>query len=129
MLEYPSRLAAPETAAAKQQLAGLRVDLAQQVLDELAGRMASGGIRGSPLSYLRGLVARAKEGAFTPEAAVTVAAAREQRRRSEAALERAAARPPDFPPADPNHPLVQRALRIRDRARGAARRAEPEADP
>ena len=68
--------------------------------------MASGGIRGSPLSYLRGLVARAKEDAFIPEAAVTVAAVREQRRRSKQALERVAARPPEFPPADPNHPLV-----------------------
>ena len=126
-LEYPPGLSAPETAAAKQQLARLPVELAQELLDELAGRMASGGIRGSPLSYLRGLIGRAKEGAFTPEAAVTIAAGREQRRQTEAALERAAARPPDFPPADPNHPLVQRALRIRNR--GAARRAEPEADP
>jgi hypothetical protein len=128
-LEYPPGLSAPESAAAKQQLAGLPRELAQGLLDELAGRMASGGIRGSPLSYLRGLIARAKEGAFTPEAAVTVAAARDQRRRSEVPLERATARAPEFPPADPNNPLVQRALRIRDRARAAAQRAEPEADP
>jgi hypothetical protein len=128
-LEYPIGLSAPETTAAKQQLAGLPVELAQELLDELAGRMASGGIRGSPLSYLRGLLARAKRGAFTPEAAVTAAAAREQRRRSEAALEQAAARPPVFPPADPDHPLVQRALRIRDRARKAASGAAPESEP
>ena len=127
-LECPADLSAPEAAAAKRRLSGLPVKLAQELLDELAGRMACGGIRGSPLSYFRGLVARAKEGAFTPEAAVTVAADRERRRRSAAALEQAA-RPPEFPPADPDHPLVRRALRIRDRARAAARRATGEAEP
>jgi hypothetical protein len=76
-LEYPAGLSRPETAAAKWQLAGLPGELAQELLDELAGRMAGEGIRGSPLSYLRGLLARAKEGAFTPEVAVSVATARE----------------------------------------------------
>lgn len=127
-LEYPGALSARETAAAERQLAGLPVELAQEILDELAGRMASGGIRSSPLSYLRALAARAQAGAFTPEVAVTVAAAREHRRRSESALEQAT-RPPELPPADPNHPLVQRVLQIRDRTREAARRGEPDDEP
>jgi hypothetical protein len=41
-LEHPPGLSAPETAAARQQLAGVPVDLAQELLDELTARMARG---------------------------------------------------------------------------------------
>ena len=94
----------------------------------LRGRMASGQIRGSPLSYLRGLIARAKQGTFTPECAVTVAADREQRRRSEAALERAF-RMPDYPPPDPNCRLVQRVRRLKDFVQAKQRQRELESKP
>ena len=51
---------------------------AQDVLDELAGRLAIHSIRGSPLSYLRALITRAQTGCFTPEAGIRVAQARER---------------------------------------------------
>jgi hypothetical protein len=62
-------------------------DHAQAVLDELAGRLQMGGVRGSPVAYLRGLIARAGAGSFVPELGLRVAAARAQRQR-EAALQR-----------------------------------------
>lgn len=124
-LTHPAALSAPEIAEADRKLAGLPVELTQQLLDELTGRMASGQIRGSPLSYLRGLIARAKQGTFTPECAVTVAADREQRRRSEAALERAY-RMPDYPPPDPSCRLVQSVLRLKKLAQAKQRERELE---
>ena len=120
---HPAGLSPPELAEADRKLAGLPSELAQQLLDELAGRMASGQIRGSPLSYLRGLIARAKQGTFTPECAVTVAADREQRRRSEAAVERAF-RMPDYPPPDPNRRLLQHVRRLQDFVQSKQRQSE-----
>lgn len=56
-------------------------DRAQFLLDELAGRLKMGGVRGSPVAYLRGLIARAGAGSFVPELGPRVAAARAQRQR------------------------------------------------
>ncbi len=127
-LTHPAALSAPEIAEAERKLAGLPVELAQQLLDELAGRMATAQIRGSALSYLRGLIARAEQGTFTPECAVTVAADREQRRRSEAALERAH-RMPDYPPPNTDCRLVQRVLRLQELAQAKQRERELESKP
>ena len=41
-------------------------DHAQALLDELAGRLQMGGVRSSPVAYLRGLIARAGAGSFIP---------------------------------------------------------------
>ncbi len=60
---------------------------AQALLDELAGRLQMGGVRSSPVAYLRGLIARAGAGSFIPELGLRVAAARAQRQK-EAALRR-----------------------------------------
>lgn len=60
---------------------------AQALLDELAGRLQMGGVRSSPVAYLRGLIARAGAGSFVPELGLRVAAARAQRQK-EAALRR-----------------------------------------
>ena len=54
----------------------------QEVLAELAGRLTTHGIRGSPLSYLRALIASAQAGTFIPEAGVRVAEGRERQRAS-----------------------------------------------
>jgi hypothetical protein len=62
-------------------------DHAQAVLDELAGRLQMGGVRGSPVAYLRGLITRADAGSFVPELGPRVAAARAQRQ-NEATLRR-----------------------------------------
>lgn len=79
-LIFPKTLSARELRLAQDRLAALPRNLAQDVLDELTGRLAAQGIRGSPLSYLRALIARAQTGQFTPEAGVKVAQAREGRR-------------------------------------------------
>ena len=71
-LEYPKGLSEAERAAARKQLAAFPGDLAQQLLDELAGRIEAGAIRVTPLAYLRGMIDRACRGTFTPEAAIRV---------------------------------------------------------
>jgi hypothetical protein len=90
-LEYPKGLSAVEVQVAGGLMAAFSVELAQQLLDELAGRMAADTVRLAPLAYLRGLARRAKAGDFKPELALRVQDARQSRRRVEAALGRAEA--------------------------------------
>ena len=52
----------------------------QELLDELAGRLRVQGVRGSPVAYLRGLIARALAGTFIAEVGSAVAAQRRNRR-------------------------------------------------
>ena len=81
-LIFPKSLSAREVRLAKEQLAALPLTAAQDVLDELAGRLSAHRIRGAPLSYLRALIANAQAGTFTPEAGVRVAEGRERQRAS-----------------------------------------------
>jgi hypothetical protein len=73
---YPKQLSPKEMELAKNRLKALPPELAQELLDELAGRLNANSVRSSPLSYLRSLVARAESGNFAPEAGVRVALAR-----------------------------------------------------
>ena len=66
-LEYPKSVTAAERGKAGKKLAGLPADRAQQLLDELAARIRAKVIQTTPLAYLRGLITRARAGAFTPE--------------------------------------------------------------
>lgn len=91
-LAYPARLSAREIEIARQRLQVLPANVAQQVLDELAGRLAKNSVRGSPLSYLRALIKRAAMGEFTPEVGVSVAQAREMATRGTASATRESAR-------------------------------------
>ncbi len=77
-LIYPKQLSSREVALARRGLAALTPGLAQELLDELAGRLNAKAVRGAPLSYLRALIARAEAGTFTPEVGVRVAQARER---------------------------------------------------
>ena len=54
-LEYPGALSVAEREEAGKRLAGIPADLAQQLLDELAARIAANVIQTTPLAYLRGL--------------------------------------------------------------------------
>lgn len=76
---FPRSLSEDERATAATLLNGLPDDLAQVLLDELAGRISAGSIRSSRMGYLRSLVGRAKEGTFVAEVALAVASQREQR--------------------------------------------------
>lgn len=77
-LIYPARLSAKEIEIARQRLQVLPANAAQQVLDELAGRLQRNAVRGPPLSYLRALIKSAVLGEFMPEVGVSVAQAREK---------------------------------------------------
>jgi hypothetical protein len=95
-LIFPDGLLDTERTLAGRLVAELGTALRQPVLDELAGLMKAGKVREVPLACLRGIVAKAKAGAFTPDRALRVAQARRERQRSEEAYERARARKPDF---------------------------------
>ena len=71
----------PEREAARQLLQGSG-DLAQALLDELAGRLQANGVRSSPVAYLRGLIARARAGTFLPELGLRIASERQQTQKS-----------------------------------------------
>ena len=120
-LVFPKGLSEAERSSARRQLAGFPEALAQQLLDELAGRMAAGAIQVAPLAYLRGLVRRARQGRFTPELALRVSDQRRRRQQAEAALRRVEAAPVTTQPAV-DSPLVVRLEAIRRRSsRGKGR--------
>ena len=106
-LIYPKQLSSKEVVLATRQLAALTPELAQALLDELAGRLNAKALRGAPLSYLRALIVRADAGTFTPEVGVRVAQARERPR------EPRPLKPRDSPvrappcPADPGEHLAR----------------------
>ena len=77
-LILPKQLSVKERELALRHLGPFSLEIAQQILDELAGRLHSNSVRGSPLSYLWALVVRAKTGTFTPEAGIRVALARKR---------------------------------------------------
>lgn len=123
-LVYPKGLSESEQAAAREKLAAFPGDLAQQLLDELAGRMEAGTIRVSSLAYLRGLVSRASAGNFTPEAALPIAERRKRQQQLEATLRQTEAAHSDVLKADAqvltpasDNPLVRKLEAIRRRSR------------
>jgi len=118
-LVYPRALTAAEREEAARKLAGLPAGLAQQLLDELAASIGTNVIQKTPLAYLRGLIARARAGTFTPEGALWVAEQRRQRAKVDATMARDDTVCSDYPPAvgDPDNPLVRKLLDIQNRFR------------
>ena len=127
-LIYPKCFTTTQTEQARRRLIALPTELAQQLLDELAARLASGAVRSSPLAYLRGMVKRASNGEFTPEAGLGLSETRARRALNEAMLREARSTSPQLPRADPIDPLVQRLEAIRARTREAKSGADSEAD-
>lgn len=87
-LEYPTTLSPGQIGALNPLLAELDDESAQQVLDELAGRIKTSRIT-NPIGYCAALVARLKAREFTPQLGIRVAeerAARLQLQRRESAL-------------------------------------------
>ncbi len=116
---YPKGLSETERVAAGQQLEPFPLELAQQLLDELAGRIAANAIHLTPLAYLRGLVRRAQTGDFTPEVALQVSAQRKRQRQTEAILRQAEAvhrKALQTERHAEDNPLVRRLIAIRDKA-------------
>lgn len=77
-LIFPERLS-PEERSAALLLVQRCEQLAQALLDELSARLETHAVRTSPIAYLRGMVARAQTGAFTPELGLRIAASRRRR--------------------------------------------------
>lgn len=96
-LIWPVRLAAEERQPMHDLLALTPPTLAQALLDELGANLQAGKVKTSPLGYLRGLLKRAHNGTFIPEAGRKIAQERERRRQSESALKAALERPPSTP--------------------------------
>ncbi|MES9947676.1 MAG: hypothetical protein ABW118_01850 [Candidatus Thiodiazotropha sp.] len=99
-MEYPKGLSAVVRQEAARKLAGLQVNLAQQLLDELAAGISAGTIRTTPLAYLRGLIKRAQGSQFTPEAGPRIAELRKRRKQTESAIRSSEAVAGKSPPAD-----------------------------
>jgi hypothetical protein len=77
-LIFPQRLSESQRAALHHQLDGLPRHTAQQILDELAGRMQCSEVK-NPIGYAGTLIRRARDGSFAPELALAVADARHRR--------------------------------------------------
>lgn len=116
-LIFPSGLSDAKIAEAEKRLSGLPLELTQQLLDELAGRMAANTIRGSPLAYLRGLAKRAAKGEFTPELALEVAAKRNRQRQIATAKKRALKSVPPLPPPSEESELTRQIAKIGSHAK------------
>ena len=116
-LEYPKTLSVAEQEAARQKLAGLPDDLAQQLLDELAASIRANVIQTTPLAYLRGLITRARAGTYKPEGALRIADMRVRRARVDAAIKHSETSGCDYPPAavDVDDPLIKRLREIQDK--------------
>lgn len=65
-LIFPSNFTAAECVEAAHRLGRFPTLLAQQILDELNGRMEHGKIKSTALAYLGGLISRARAGTFVP---------------------------------------------------------------
>ena len=122
-LEYPKAMSVDEREEARKKLTGIPVGLAQQLLDELAASIGANVIQTTPLAYLRGLVTRAREGAYTPEGALRVAAQRKHRTEVETAIRRNEDRGSDYPPAavDAENPLIKKLFGIQRRSQEKGR--------
>ena len=90
----------PDISASDQLKRQTPPQLAQSILDELAGAMSiAGRIKGSPVEYLIGIVKRAKAGVFEPRLGIPIAKKRslanqERILKDEARMRRQSAPPP-----------------------------------
>jgi hypothetical protein len=111
-LIFPNTLTAAERRVAIARLSKFPAPLAQEILDELNGRLARGEVKTSALAYLNGLISRAREGSF--EASAELKKLRAPRaRRAAGSPEPEIQRPPApvYPDVAQN-PLCQWVMRI-----------------
>ena len=118
--QFPTGLSMADREEEVRAMARLPASLAQQLLNELATRMAAGQIKKSPMSYLVGLIARANRGTFEPTVGRTSRRERPSTRNDGQAIpprpgesERPAA--PIYPDIDTN-PLCQRVADVQEKA-------------
>ena len=117
-LGFPKQLAPPQRRALHDRLTVLNHGQAQQILDELSGRMAVAQVK-NPLRYCATLIERMQRGEFVPELGLNVA----DRRRSEGArravleqIDKASAIEARSPPRDLPVKLREAILRMRTKS-------------
>lgn len=86
-IEWEPCVTAPQREALEADLQGLPGDLAQQVADELAGRIETGKVSSCPIKYGRGIAKNARNGPFTPIAGTAIAERRIRRKLADEAEE------------------------------------------
>lgn len=114
-LTYPKDILSEEQNQAEKLVKQLTASLAQQVIDEWAGIIATNTIRSSKLGCLRGIVNRAKEGRFTPEKGLRIAAARQRQQQIQLSQTHASTKLDSLPAPNPNNPIIQRMNEIAKR--------------
>jgi hypothetical protein len=125
---FPEGLSSAQRRALSGHLLGLRINEAQQVLDELAGQLTRGKID-KPVGYGVALIGRLKRGEFVPEAGVPIAELRAAER-----LQAQVLRAPWTTPVPPSNahsngvpPIARAALdRLRATLAYASRTRAPE---
>lgn len=118
-LVFPQRLTESQRVAVHHQLVVLPQHIAQQILDELAGRMQCSEVK-NPVGYAGTLIRRARDGFFAPELALAVADAwhrREDDLRQRAEQEAAALRVLRESPVTLPEPLREALDRMQRRSR------------
>ena len=118
-LVFPPRITESQRTAMRHQLDALPRPTAQQILDELAGRMQRSEVK-NPVGYASTLIRRARDGSFAPELALAVADARHRREedlRQRAEQEAAALRVLRETPVTLPEPLREALDRMQRRAR------------
>ena len=103
-----------EMQTAKNMITGL--DLAQDIVDEWAGIIATGKIRINRLGCLRGIITKAQENKFRLELGIQIQAKRIQAKEHEMRAIYSEELQPNLPPADPNNSFVRRLKSIQDRS-------------
>lgn len=86
-IEWESCVTAPQRQALEADLQDLPGDLAQQVADELAGRIETGKVSSCPIKYGRGIAKNARNGPFIPIAGTAIAERRIRRKLADEAEE------------------------------------------
>ena len=119
-LIFPSKFAAAECVEAAHRLNRFPTPLAQQILDELNGRMQRGEIKTTALAYLGGLISRARAGTFVPNVERrsergTQQVPRTRQDTDRIAVETSRESAPAYPDVMTN-PLCQRVAEIQNRA-------------
>jgi len=100
-------------------------ELAQQLLDELAGVIQVTQLRSTPLSYLDALARKARNNRFKPNKGLSVAASRERQREVATALSHRLQEPLVAPQTWLQHPLHERLTQIGARFQARRQNRDP----
>lgn len=99
-------------------------ELAQQLLDELAGTIKAAKLRSTPLGYLDALAKKARDGQFRPNRALSIAATRDRRQQTQAMISRLSQEVPAVPQDWQQNPLHERLAAIVARVQSRRRKQE-----